>query len=506
MAQSAARRLVWQLTEATETTPLINGDDIVPNATAQGAVPVEDLPPAIATAKNPEDKPLPVMQILLLCYARLMEPIAFFSIIPFIAQMVQRNGNLPASDVGFYSGLIESIFSATQMFVLIFWGRLADRVGRKPVLIISLFGMAICPALFCMSKTIPQMFLFRSLAGVFSGSGLIIRTMIADHSTPKTQARAFSWFSFGGNVGIFIGPILGGVLADPVRQYPGAFKGIAFFEEYPYALSGFVIGLISLTGAIVSVLFLQETLPPVKKSQRNSTGSESTADEPSMWQLIRSPGVAFTLWLYNHVMGLAFIFTAIMPVALYMPVRLGGMGFGPSLIAAYMAIQGASQALWLLIAFPILHRRFGTKGVLEICAIVYPFFFAGYILLNLLLRDGSQTAIVWFWIIGFIVAVIGPGVSMAFTGVQLAINDVSPDPHVLGTLNAIALTASSGIRAILPGVSTVIYTVGVREQILGGQLAWVLLIPLALVFTVASRWISEPEKSNQPTTEGDDSA
>lgn len=53
-----------------------------------------------------EDVPLPKAQIALLCYTRLVEPIAFFSIFPFINKMIQETGNLKESDVGFYSGLI----------------------------------------------------------------------------------------------------------------------------------------------------------------------------------------------------------------------------------------------------------------------------------------------------------------------------------------------------------------------------------------------------------------
>lgn len=55
-----------------------------------------------------EDKPLPMGQIMLLCYARLVEPIAFFSIFPFINQMIQEVGGVEEEDVGFYSGLIVS--------------------------------------------------------------------------------------------------------------------------------------------------------------------------------------------------------------------------------------------------------------------------------------------------------------------------------------------------------------------------------------------------------------
>lgn len=493
-----------QTRHATETTPLLIGGQLAPDGDTEAASllvrtrkdddeddSLDSRQSAAAQDDNTKKKgkPLPKLQIFLLCYARMMEPIAFFSIFPFIAQMVQQNGRLPESDVGFYSGLIESIFSATQTAVLIFWGRLADRIGRKPVLLVSLIGMTIGPALFGVARSIWQMILFRSLAGVFSGSSLIIRTMMGDHSSPETQAIIFSWFAFAGNVGIFLGPILGGALAEPAEQYPGAFGGIQFFKDYPYALPGFVVGAISATGALTSLLFLDETLKKSKASTSGGSGPAVHADdhhndeeEPvkmSLRELTMAPNVAIVLWTYGHIMFLAFAFTAILPVVLYTPVSLGGMGCNSFQISLYMAAQGGSQALWLLLAFPFLQRRIGTNGVLRLCVIAYPFFFIGYMVMNGLLRVHTEVAMVWFWILGSIVVFVGPGVSMSFTAVQLALNDVAPDPHLLGTLNAIALTCTSAIRSLAPGVSSAIYAVGAHNQIFYGHLAWVLLVPIS---------------------------
>ncbi len=58
--------------------------------------------------RQQDEKPLPMKQILLLCYARMIEPIAFFGIFPFVNKMIQETGNLEEADVGFYSGLIVS--------------------------------------------------------------------------------------------------------------------------------------------------------------------------------------------------------------------------------------------------------------------------------------------------------------------------------------------------------------------------------------------------------------
>lgn len=56
--------------------------------------------------EDEQDVPLPKIQILLLCYARIVEPVAFFSIFPFVNQMIFETGNVKKEDVGFYSGLI----------------------------------------------------------------------------------------------------------------------------------------------------------------------------------------------------------------------------------------------------------------------------------------------------------------------------------------------------------------------------------------------------------------
>lgn len=99
--------------------------------------------------------------------------------------------------------------------------------------------------------------------------------MLSEISTRETQARAFSFFAFAGNVGIFLGPLIGtmphrrltavrslmsagGGLAKPAQQFPSVFKGLAFFEKYPYALSTIVPAAFGVSAAVVNALFLEE--------------------------------------------------------------------------------------------------------------------------------------------------------------------------------------------------------------------------------------------------------
>ncbi|KAJ5494676.1 hypothetical protein N7463_010763 [Penicillium fimorum] len=462
-----------------------------------------------ASDSDEEEKPLPKLQIFLLCYARAVEPLAFFSIFPYVSQMVQDNGDVPDTDIGFYSGLIESMFSLTQAIVMIFWGRAADRLGRKPVLAFSLFGVTVATGLFGLAKSIPQMILFRCLAGVFAGTIVTIRTMVAEHSTPSTQARAFSWFAFSGNLGIFLGPLLGGALADPVGQYPGVFGTGGFFEKYPYALSSFVVAMVGATAAVSTACYVEETLKkdPVVVGyyveEATSDVVEHYVEEAayhvpvqsldlSTWQLLKSPGVGMVLYSYAHIMILAFSYTAIIPVFWFTPVHLGGYNFTTLQISLMMGLNGAAQAMWLLLVFPPLQKRIGTNGVIRLCAFMFPLFFICCPLGNVLLRMGTEGSVTAFWIFLPIGLAIGCGVSMSYTAIQLALNDVAPSPKVLGTLNALALTGSSMLRAFCPALFTSLFALGARTQLAGGYAIWVLMLILASGLSVTARYLPEP--------------
>lgn len=188
-------------------------------------------------------------------------------------------------------------------------------------------------------------------------------------------------------------------------------------------------------------------------------------------------------------------------------IELGGYGFSPFQISLLMGASGMSQALWTLIAFPPLQRRFGTGGVLRACTVVWPIFFAMSPMSNFLLR---KDLVVPFWIFGPVATVIGTGVSIAFSksfscldvtysnwfliaAVQLALNDIAPSHSTLGTLNGLALSVVAALRSISPALFTSIFAIGVKSQIFWGYLVWVVLIATALILTFTMRGL--PKKA-----------
>ncbi|EMR83184.1 putative major facilitator superfamily transporter protein [Botrytis cinerea BcDW1] len=305
-----------------------------------------------------DDTPLPLGQILGLCYVRLVEPVAFFSVFAFLNQMLWEIGDIGEGEVGFYSGLIESLFSVTEMFLMVHWGRASDKFGRKPIMIISLLGISFATGIFGFGRSIGQLIMFRCIAGLFAGTIVTIRTMISENSTKKTQARAFSYFSVAGNLGILFGPMIGGAMSEPAKQYPSLFGGVKFFEEFPFALPTICTGLFALSSTLVATFYIKETLG---KKKYQKVGAR---DGMSMKELLKFPGVA---------------------------------------------------------------RSCG----------------------------------------------------------QLALNDIAPSSETLGTLNSIALAVTSGTRAFVPALFTIIFAYGVTHQILWGYFIWVFEISVAIGLVIA---------------------
>ncbi|KAH7101570.1 MFS general substrate transporter [Auriculariales sp. MPI-PUGE-AT-0066] len=440
----------------------------------------------IPKADDDANRPLPRFQIFLLCAARATEGLAFFTIFPYVNQMIHDSGGVPSDRVGFWSGLIESVFSFTAMVVMLFWGRASDRIGRKPVLVICLAGMATTTSLFGFASEVWQMIALRCLAGLFAGTVVTIRTMLTELSTAQTQARAFSLFAFSGNIGIFFGPLIGGMFSQPVDRYPWIFGNVKLFHDYPYLLPGLVTGSVTYCVALMNFMWLKETLP-----SQSSTAVKQKP--PSINSVLEAPRIKSTLliFLYSALVGLSF--TAVIPVFYFTPVEYGGLGFTPAQISWFIAGAGFMQASWMLFVFPPVQRRIGTGALLRICAVGWPISFAFLPLLNVLLKAGLDSV---FWTAAPLLVIFSSGVAMAYAGVQLALNDASPTPLALGTLNGIAMSLASGVRAFTPGVFTALYAYGVSHRILNGYLGIWILVLLACGFRLTLAGL--PEKSNIP--------
>jgi hypothetical protein len=140
---------------------------------------------------------------------------------------------------------------------------------------------------------------------------------------------------------------------------------------------------------------------------------------------------------------------------------------------------------------PPLDKKLGTKRLLRICFVAWPWFFVSPVLSNIMAKRDNWIGT--YSLIG-IATVFGSGVSIAFTSVQLLVNNASP-PGALGTVNGFALTLNSLIRAVAPAAMTSIFAFGVEHNVLGRYLAWFVLWTVAVVGIGVSALAPRDERS-----------
>lgn len=91
--------------------------------------------------------------------------------------------------IGYYAGLIESLFAISQLCTVFFWGRLSDRIGRKPVLLIGLSGLMVGLTLFGLQHTFVGLVVTRSFAGAMNGNIAILKSVFTEITDATNQAR-----------------------------------------------------------------------------------------------------------------------------------------------------------------------------------------------------------------------------------------------------------------------------------------------------------------------------
>ncbi|KZF25077.1 MFS general substrate transporter [Xylona heveae TC161] len=205
--------------------------------------------------------PFPTQQLFILALCRICEPIAFMSIFPYIYYMI-LSFKITKDDrqIAIYAGMVTSAFAFAEFSTGVVWGRLSDRVGRKPILLTGLAGTGLSMLIFGFAPSLPVALLARALGGLLNGNIGVLQTTVAEMITEKEhQPRAYSIMPFVWCLGSILGPALGGALADPCTSYPYLFPRGTIFDRFPYLLPNLVCAVVLACGVIIGILFLEET-------------------------------------------------------------------------------------------------------------------------------------------------------------------------------------------------------------------------------------------------------
>ncbi|WAO91231.1 MFS domain-containing protein [Fusarium falciforme] len=219
---------------------------------------------------------------------RLAEPISERSLTAYLFYQLQWfDKSLDASSIAKQAGHLTAAFAASQCVTSMWWGRAADSpvLGRKGVLVIGLLGSAVSALGMGFSTTYRSAMLFRMLSGALNGNVAVLRTMVSEVVVDnRYRSRAFLLLPMCFNVGNIVGPLMSGVLANPIDSLPSLFgpgsffgghDGVQWMSRFPYALPNVVCALLLITSAFGVIFALGETHPLLrhdKPGQRRRLG------------------------------------------------------------------------------------------------------------------------------------------------------------------------------------------------------------------------------------------
>ncbi|CAF1138710.1 unnamed protein product [Rotaria sordida] len=164
-----------------------------------------------------------------------------------------------------FGGIIGSLFSFLQFFSSTLCGAASDRYGRKPMLLLSMIGISVSYAIWCVSFNLTIFMLARVIGGLSKANVAIILAIVSDSTTENERNRAMAWIGAAFSLGFIFGPLLGAFCSQ---------WGIAYWPNS--TMMFFIVpAVISLVLSLINIVFIiqccPETLPIAKRNSKQTT-------------------------------------------------------------------------------------------------------------------------------------------------------------------------------------------------------------------------------------------
>jgi len=182
-----------------------------------------------------------------------LDMLAFGIIIPVLPKLVEQFMHGDTAAAARVYGGFGMAWAAMQFVFSPLLGALSDRYGRRPIILLSCFGLGIDFLFMTVAPTLAWLFVGRVISGITSSSFSMANAYIADVTPPERRAGAFGLLGAGFGIGFVLGPTLGGLLGH-------------YDPRWPFALAG----VLSLLNACYGLFVLPESLPPERRSPRFS--------------------------------------------------------------------------------------------------------------------------------------------------------------------------------------------------------------------------------------------
>jgi DHA1 family multidrug resistance protein-like MFS transporter len=206
--------------------------------------------------------------LFVLWFSVFVTGMAFSEIMPFMSLYVDTLGQFTKGQLNLYAGLIFSVTYLVSAIVSPIWGKMADRYGRKPMILRASLGMALIIGAMGLVTNIWELFILRFIQGIFSGYVSNANALIATETPKEKSGMALGTLMAGLTGGNLLGPLLGGFLAS----------------TFSYRITFIITGILLLLVFIFSLLFVHERdfKPVAKKKLASAKGVIKVLKDPQM--------------------------------------------------------------------------------------------------------------------------------------------------------------------------------------------------------------------------------
>jgi MFS transporter, DHA1 family, multidrug resistance protein len=180
--------------------------------------------------------------LYILFVAQLMTGVGFSSIFPFLPLYVKDLGSVTGTSTDLLAGLVFSGQAFTMMLTAPIWGSLADRFGRKLMVVRSLFGGVIVLLLMAFARSAEELVILRAVQGLITGTVAATNAMVAANAPREHAGYAMGFIQVGLGAGVALGPVIGGVIAD----------------GYGYAAAFYVTSVLLLIAGLIVLFWVKE--------------------------------------------------------------------------------------------------------------------------------------------------------------------------------------------------------------------------------------------------------
>ena len=316
----------------------------------------------------------------------------------------------------FQTSLLFSTYSIAQFFATPVIGKLSDRFGRKPLLIISLAGTVIANTIAGTATTAILLFFARFLDGITGGNVAVAQAVISDVTMQKNRAQAFGIYGAAMGLGFIIGPVMS-LLAQQISL------GTAFL----------VSGAVAMIAMLMTIFFLPETL-------ENKSPKFSNILDLGLENLIKGfamPGVGILL-LINFLTGTTFT----MFTYAFQPYFIQVLHQNNQSLTLLFLVFGTSAVIMQTWGISVLRPKFNVVKILFLGLFVRSL---SFLLMPL------WPSITYFVVISILFALFNALVQPMISTL-ISLNAKPQDQGTVLGLNASYLSISNGIGPVIAGM------------------------------------------------------